>query len=91
MLGSIQPDLILLDATMPDMDGNAVCAAIRANRATADTAVIFFTGSDDPENREAARAAGATGYLVKPVPIPVLIQRVAEYIERTSRSKGPFR
>ena len=39
-----EPDLVILDVMMPDMDGYAVCEALRANAATARLPVIMFTG-----------------------------------------------
>lgn len=43
------PDLILLDIEMPDLDGLAVCQALKTNRATQDIPIIFVTGESHPD------------------------------------------
>src|SRR4051794_5972678 len=60
------PDLILLDITMPEMDGFDVCAKLRADEATHDIPVIFHTALADVENKVKGFAVGATDYITKP-------------------------
>jgi len=60
------PDLILLDFAMPGIDGVDVCAAIRANPATAATPIVMLTGHGDDDIRRRAVLAGANGFLTKP-------------------------
>lgn len=60
------PHLVLLDFAMPGLDGVDVCAAIRANPATAGTPIIMLTGHGDDATRRRAVAAGANGFLTKP-------------------------
>jgi CheY-like chemotaxis protein len=59
------PDILLLDVQMPGMDGIAVCRTIRAT-GNDRVQVIFISGHDDPETRQAAFDAGGNDYLVKP-------------------------
>ncbi len=59
--------LLLLDATMPDMDGFAVCAAVRGDAALADTAVLILSSAAREGDAARARDLGAAAYLTKPV------------------------
>ena len=70
------PDLILLDAVMPDMDGYAVCAALRASDVTRDIPIIFITALKTPEDETRALDAGAADFISKPVNAAVVRARV---------------
>ena len=61
------PDLIILDAMMPDMDGYAVCAALKENPATRHIPVIIVTEHYDRESRIKGLEAGADDFIIKPV------------------------
>lgn len=58
-------DLMLLDVMMPEVDGFAVLAAVRADPRTAGVPVVMFTAADDARLRARAKGAGAQGYLLK--------------------------
>jgi CheY-like chemotaxis protein len=58
-------DLILLDVQMPDMDGYAVCRALRT--VEKHVPIVFITGKGDVKDFVAGREAGADSYLVKPI------------------------
>lgn len=60
------PELVLLDVSMPGVDGFSVCREIKADGSLADTRVVMLTGRSDSGSRRAAADAGADGYLVKP-------------------------
>ncbi|MES2017240.1 MAG: diguanylate cyclase [Pseudomonadota bacterium] len=70
------PDLILLDAVMPDLDGYAVCAALRASVITRDIPIIFVTALKNPEDETRALDAGAADFISKPVNAAVVRARV---------------
>jgi putative two-component system response regulator len=70
------PDLILLDVTMPDMDGFAACRRLKADPETRGIPVIFLTGMSDECDQEAGLALGAVDYITKPVSGPILKARV---------------
>jgi putative two-component system response regulator len=70
------PDLVLLDVTMPGMDGFSVCRAIKENRRTALIPVTMLTGLDDRENRQRGIEAGADDFLPKPFDQPMLRARI---------------
>lgn len=71
-----QPDLVLLDIVMPDMDGFAVCRALKANPATCDIPVIFVTAHTDAAQETEALQAGAVDFITKPVTPAVVRARV---------------
>lgn len=62
-----QPDLVLLDISMPKMDGLAACRALKAAENTAHIPVIFVTANTGDEVLQEAFAAGAADYVHKPV------------------------
>jgi diguanylate cyclase (GGDEF)-like protein len=70
------PDLILLDALMPGMDGYALCKALRASPDTADIAIVFVTALSSPEDETRALGAGAADFISKPVNAAVVRARV---------------
>jgi diguanylate cyclase (GGDEF)-like protein len=71
-----QPDLILLDAVMPGMDGYAVCKELLASPETSDIPVIFVTALKSPEDETRALGAGAADFISKPVNAAVVRARV---------------
>jgi|DewCreStandDraft_5_1066085.scaffolds.fasta_scaffold00026_32 CheY-like chemotaxis protein len=76
------PDLILLDVSMPHMNGFEVCRQLRADPATADIPIVMLTAAANAADREAGRAAGATDYFVKPFSPLSLLRRVSELLGR---------
>ncbi|MFP5394349.1 MAG: diguanylate cyclase domain-containing protein [Gammaproteobacteria bacterium] len=70
------PDVILLDAMMPDMDGYAVCRKLRESAATRDIPIIFVTALKTPEDETRALDAGAADFITKPVNAAVVRARV---------------
>ena len=66
MIEELPLDLVLLDIMMPDMDGFEVVQAIRADRDSADLAVIMVTAKGRPEDMAMARSLGAVEYITKP-------------------------
>ncbi len=78
---SQSPDLILLDMVMPEMDGLAVCEALKASEDTRDIPVIFVTSMNDPENEERGLLAGAVDYIRKPVSPPIVKARVKIHLQ----------
>jgi diguanylate cyclase (GGDEF)-like protein len=71
-----QPDLILLDAVMPGMDGFAVVAALRGSPRLQDIPVIFVTALIQPEDETRALEAGAVDFISKPFNVAVVRARV---------------
>ncbi len=71
------PDVILLDAMMPGMDGFSVCEKLRTDERYRSIPVIFLTAKVQKEDRERARAMGAAGFLAKPFNPMSLAQELA--------------
>lgn len=75
-LRRIEPDVILLDASMPGMDGFEVCRRIKADSALAALPVVFMTGLTETEHIVAGFHAGGIDYVTKPVQPEELIARL---------------
>jgi DNA-binding response OmpR family regulator len=71
-----QLDLILLDVGMPDMDGFAVCAALRACDAGRQLPIVLLTGRTDLDTRVESMHHGVSEFLTKPVNRYELVARV---------------
>lgn len=76
-----QPDLILLDAVMPDIDGFTCCQKIRSLPGGDRLPILMITVLDDPESVEQAFNAGATDYITKPIHWSVLSERVRRLLD----------
>jgi twitching motility two-component system response regulator PilG len=70
------PDLVLLDITMPRMDGYEVCKMIRGTAATMNVPVIMISGKDGFFDKVRGRMAGASGYITKPFGPETLMKTV---------------
>jgi diguanylate cyclase (GGDEF)-like protein len=80
-------DLILLDVSMPDMDGYEVLRRLRAERHTAETAVIFITSLSEEQDEEHGLSQGALDYVSKPIR-PVIVQaRIRNHLRLVSQRK----
>ncbi len=90
---ALAPDIVLLDVMMPEMDGFAACAALRALPQGSRTPVLMLTGLDDLESINKAFEAGATDFISKPISWGVLGHRVrymlraAHTLDALSRSQ----
>jgi DNA-binding NarL/FixJ family response regulator len=75
------PDIILLDAMMPGMDGFEVCRHLRASLVTRAIPIVFMTGLTEPEHVVAAFDAGGTDYVTKPVRQSEVLARIAAHLQ----------
>ena len=75
-----QPDLILLDVLMPDMDGYAVQRELQADPSTADIPVIFVSAATQTENELAGLQQGAVDFIAKPFAADVVKARIATHL-----------
>ncbi len=74
------PDLVLLDVSMPGMDGYEVCAHLKHDQATRDIPVIFVTAHDSTDDETRGLAVGAVDFITKPVNPQVVRARVKTHI-----------
>ncbi|NML61349.1 response regulator [Massilia sp. RP-1-19] len=75
-----RPDLILLDVMMPGMSGYEVCAALKAQAATAAIPVIFVTALTEIDDEVEGFAVGAVDYITKPLSPPLVRARVHTHL-----------
>jgi twitching motility two-component system response regulator PilG len=75
------PDLILLDITMPGMDGYQVCKQIRGNKATKHIPIVMLSGKDGFFDKVQGRLAGAAQYMTKPFEPDALLQNVKKHLK----------
>ena len=80
-----EPDMVLMDVQLPDIDGVEALAHLRADRRTASIPVLALTAQAMHGDRERFLAAGFDGYISKPVNIRDLIGTVREHCDRGSR------
>ena len=76
MAGSERPDLIIMDLTLPDMDGWEATRRIKADPATKHIPVVALTANAMEGDREKALAAGCDDFDTKPVELPRLLDKI---------------
>jgi len=76
----VQPDVILLDVMMPDLDGFEICRRLQANEATQRIPIIFMTGLTRYEDEITGLELGAVGYIKKPIDLQEALAWVRRYI-----------
>ena len=84
MTESLQPDAVILDVALPDLDGWQTCSRLRAK---SDVPIIFLTALRAEENVVKGLNLGADGFIVKPVTADVLAARIQAVLQRVKRSK----
>ena len=77
MATSEQPDLILMDLTLPDIDGEDVTRRLKADAATKGIPIIALTAHAMSGDREKALAAGCDDFDTKPVELPRLLEKIS--------------
>jgi Response regulator containing CheY-like receiver, AAA-type ATPase, and DNA-binding domains len=77
----IIPGLVVLDIRMPSMNGLKILEQLKSSEETAHIPVIILTGFDDDEIRNKALALKASAYLVKPISLEVLHEKIAFWLE----------
>ncbi|QYO61988.1 response regulator [Leptolyngbya sp. 7M] len=75
-----KPDLILLDVTMPNLDGYELCSLLRKHPSFRQTPVIMVTSNTGFLDRAKAKLVGASGYLTKPFTQPDLVKMVFKHL-----------
>ena len=81
------PDVILLDALMPGMDGFEVARRLKADFATQHIPIVFMTGLTETEHVVAAFAAGGADYVTKPIRPPEVLARIAAHVQNARQMR----
>lgn len=77
----MQPDVLVLDYKLPDVNGNIVCETIRKNPAFSEMRIIIISGVADPDEIQQLMEAGADDFLRKPFQIDELITRILQLVQ----------
>lgn len=85
-----RPDVVLLDALMPGMDGFEVARRLKADPRTAPIPIVFMTGLTETEHVVAAFAAGGCDYVTKPIRPREVLARIAAHLN-TARAQRQAR
>ena len=79
---SQQPDLILMDLTIPEIDGWHLAQQLKKDSTTANIPLLAMTAHILPGDRKKALDSGCDGYITKPLDIPNFIPTIEKYIRR---------
>ena len=75
-----RPDIVLMDFSLPILDGLTALRLIRANKTTCNVPIIFLSGRAEPAPQEAVREAGCDDYLIKPIDLDQMVQLIERRI-----------
>ena len=84
----IQPNLIVLDVMMPEMDGIEACEIIRKDPKISNTLITFLSARGEDYSKIAGLNAGADDYITKPIKPKVLVSKVKSLLRRISSKKS---
>jgi CheY-like chemotaxis protein/DNA-binding CsgD family transcriptional regulator len=82
-----RPDIVLLDALMPGMDGFEVARRLKADAATAHIPIVFMTGLTETEHLVAALEAGGVDYVTKPIKPKEVLARMNVHLQGARRAR----
>ena len=85
------PDIVLLDAMMPGMDGFEVARRLKASPATAHIPIIFMTGLTETEHLVAALEAGGVDYVTKPIKPREVMARMGVHLQSARQARAGAR
>ena len=81
---SLEPDLIVLDVMMPELDGFAVCEILRRDATTASIPIMMLTAISSELGRMAALGSGATDFVTKPFSPRLLVSQIEDLLKKAS-------
>jgi len=90
VIEEVTPDVILMDAVMPGMDGFETCRRIKHNSAMLHVPVIFMTGLSETQHIVEGFQAGGVDYLVKPIVSDELIARMNVHLANARLTQGAY-
>jgi len=85
-IGEIDPDLVVLDVMLPDLDGFEICRRWRQERRR--TPVVFLTARDGTDDTVRGLTTGGDDYLVKPFSLQELVARIQAVLRRTGAARN---
>ena len=88
MLEKVTPDVILMDAVMPGIDGFETCRRLKGNNTLTHVPVIFMTGLSDTEDIVKGLEAGGVDYVTKPIVPDELLARIRVHLGNARRAHG---
>lgn len=83
-----QPDLILLDVMMPEMDGIEACMEIREDKSLSNCLIAFLTARGEDYSQIAGFESGADDYITKPIKPRVLLSRIKALLRRKNAGEA---
>lgn len=83
-----RPDLVLLEALLPDISGTEVCRSLKSDDATRDAFVVFVSSKSSDVDRVVALELGADDYVAKPFSVREIVLRVAAVLRRVTRTSA---
>src|SRR5690349_5241260 len=89
LIEQITPDLVLMDAVMPGLDGFETCRRMKRNKMFAHLPVVFMTGLTETENVLEGLAAGGVDYVTKPLVVDELLARIRVHLANARVAAGP--
>jgi DNA-binding NarL/FixJ family response regulator len=84
----ITPDVVLLDAVMPDLDGFETCRRLKAIGSTAHVPILFMTGLAETEDIVRGLEAGGVDYITKPIIVDELLARIRVHLTNARREQS---
>jgi putative two-component system response regulator len=87
LLEKIEPDLILLDIEMPEMNGYEALKKLKDDPSTTDIPVIFLTAKNDPGSEVEGLSLGAVDYISKPFSPPLLLKRIENHLTMENQKR----
>lgn len=88
LIEQITPDLVLMDAVMPGLDGFETCRRMKRDKAFSHLPVIFMTGLSDTQNVLQGLAAGGVDYVTKPLVVDELLARIRVHLSNARVAAG---
>ena len=90
IIPELQPDMIISDIMMPNMDGNQLCIAIKNDLRTSHIPVILLTAQTAEEQKIEGLETGADDYITKPFNLNILLLRINKLIENQKQRQDNF-
>src|ERR1700722_6600806 len=88
LVDQITPDLVLMDAVMPGMDGFETCRRLKGEKLLSNLPIIFMTGLSETEHVVQGLAAGGVDYVTKPIVIDELLARIRVHLANARIAHG---